>query len=57
MLGSVVDAVLAMCAADADTVLFLQTAISIEGAECSFGFLFVPEDAAVATLLRALGVA
>ena len=57
MLGAVVDAVLAMSAADADTVLFLQTAISIEGAECSFGFLFVPEDAAVDTLLRALGVA
>ena len=57
MLGSVVDAVLAMSAADADNVLFLQTAISIEGAECSFGFLFVPQDAAVDTLLRALGVA
>jgi chemotaxis protein CheC len=57
MLGAVVDAVLAMSAADADTVLFLQTAIGIEGAECSFGFLFVPEDAAVDTLLRALGVA
>jgi chemotaxis protein CheC len=57
MLGAVVDTVLAMSAADADTVLFLQTAIGIEGAECSFGFLFVPQDAAVDTLLRALGVA
>jgi chemotaxis protein CheC len=57
MLGAVVDTVLAMSAADADTVLFLQTAIGIEGAACSFGFLFVPEAAAVDTLLRALGVA
>ena len=29
-----------------DTVLFLQTAISVDGAECAFGFLFVPQDAA-----------
>jgi chemotaxis protein CheC len=57
MLGAIVDAVLAMSALDADTVLFLQTAISIEGAACSFGFLFVPQDAAVDTLLRALGAA
>ena len=56
MLGSVVDAVLAMSAASADTVLFIQTAITIEGAACNFGFLFVPHEGAVAKLLQALGL-
>jgi chemotaxis protein CheC len=56
MLGAVVDGVLAASAEAADTVLFLRTAMSIEGAECSFGFLFVPHNGSVATLLRALGL-
>ena len=57
MLGSVVDAVLAMSVEVSDTVLFLQTSITIEGSACDFGFLFVPRQGAVQNLLRALGLA
>lgn len=57
MLGAVVDAVLAFAAEESDSVLFLQTAIVIEGAECSFAFLFVPRDGAIDAILGALGLA
>ncbi len=57
MLGSVMDAVLSLAVEAADSVLFLQTAIRIEGVECSFGFLFVPSENAIPALLAALGLA
>jgi chemotaxis protein CheC len=56
MLGAVMDAVLALAVEAADTVLFLQTAIEIEGVECSFGFLFVPSEGAIPAFLGALGL-
>jgi chemotaxis protein CheC len=56
MLGSVIDAVLALSVQSNDTVLFLQTAITVEGSACDFGFLFVPREGAVSSLLAALGL-
>jgi chemotaxis protein CheC len=57
MLGSIVDAVLAMAVAASDRVLFLQTDITIAGVDCTFGFLLVPEVDAISELLRSLGLA
>jgi chemotaxis protein CheC len=57
MLGAVVDAILAMSVLESDTVLFLQTAIQIEGTAVEFAFLLVPGEGMVPTLLGALGLA
>lgn len=57
MLGAIVDSVLAYAGMSEENVLFLQTALHIEGAYCDFGFLYVPESEAVPTLLAALGMA
>jgi chemotaxis protein CheC len=56
MLGSVIDGVLALSVESNDTVLFLQTAITVEGEPCNFGFLFIPREGAVNQLLIALGL-
>jgi chemotaxis protein CheC len=56
MLGAVVDSVLAM-SATSEKVLFMKTALHIEGNHCDFGFLFVPQEGAVGTMLAALGMA
>ncbi len=56
MLGSVIDSVLALSVETSDSVLFLQTAITVEGEPCNFGFLFVPREGAVDQLLIALGL-
>lgn len=56
MLGSLVDSVLAVSVGSTDAVLFLQTALKIELAECDFGFLWVPAEGSVQTLLTALGL-
>ncbi len=56
MLGALVDSVLAMSVVSTDAVLFLQTALKIELAECDFGFLWVPAEGSVAVLLTALGL-
>jgi hypothetical protein len=42
--------------ASTDTVLFLQTALTLETAACDFGFLWVPAEGSVSTLLAALGL-
>ena len=57
MLGAIVDGVLAYAGMSTDAVLFLQTALHVDGAYCDFGFLYVPDADAVETLLGALGVA
>jgi chemotaxis protein CheC len=56
MLASVVDGVLAMSVVESDTVLFLQTAIHVEGTAVGFAFLLVPGEGMVPTLLGALGL-
>jgi hypothetical protein len=45
-----------MSVVSTDAVLFLQTALKIELAECDFGFLWVPAEGSVAVLLTALGL-
>jgi chemotaxis protein CheC len=56
MLGSVMDAVLALAASASETVVFLQTAIRIEQSAVDFGFLLLPDEGMVERLLEALGV-
>jgi chemotaxis protein CheC len=56
MLGSVVDIVIGAAAASSDTILFLKTALRIEGAHCDFGFLFVPNEGSIDGMLTALGL-
>jgi chemotaxis protein CheC len=56
MLGAIVSTVLAPVAEQSDVALLLDSAMTVEGAACEFGFLFVPCDNAVATVLGGLGL-
>jgi chemotaxis protein CheC len=57
MLGSVVDAIIAMAAGASDTVVLLRAAISITGEACDFSLLFLPAAGALDDMLTALGLA
>jgi hypothetical protein len=48
--------VLAPVAAYSDVALLLDSAMVVEGSECRFGFLFVPDEEGVATVLARLGL-
>ena len=56
MLGAIVSSVLAPVAAYSDVALLLDSAMIVEGSECRFGFLFVPDEEGVATVLGRLGL-
>jgi chemotaxis protein CheC len=56
MLGAIVATALATTAADTDFALLLDSEMVIEGAECSFGVLFVPSADGVERLLAGLGL-
>jgi hypothetical protein len=56
MLGAIVSSVLAPVAAYSDVALLLDSAMVVEGSECRFGFLFVPDEEGVATVLARLGL-
>ena len=55
-LGAVVASVLAGAALDTDVALVLDTDLIVEGSECSFGFLLVPDHNGVNELLTRLGM-
>ena len=57
MLGAIVATALATSAADTDFALLLDSEMLVEGAECTFGVLFVPSADGVARLLAGLGLA
>ena len=56
MLGAIVASVLAPVAASSDVALLLDSSMTVEESECEFGFLFVPYEEGVATLLGRLGL-
>lgn len=57
MLGAIVASVLAASAASNDMTLLLDSALTLDdGAECEFGFLFVPSEHGVAEVLGRLGL-
>jgi chemotaxis protein CheC len=56
MLGAVVSTAVIMTIEAADTALFMETAVTIEGEACEFAFLFLPEVTAIHALLAALGL-
>jgi chemotaxis protein CheC len=56
MLGAIVDSVIGAVAQTTDTILFLKTALRIEGAACDFGFLYVPNEGSINGMLNALGL-
>jgi chemotaxis protein CheC len=56
MLGAIVSSVLAPVAAYSDVALLLDSAMIVEDSECRFGFLFVPDEEGVATVLGRLGL-
>ena len=56
MLGAVVSTAVIMTVQAADTALFMETAVTIEGEACEFAFLFLPELTAIHALLAALGL-
>jgi chemotaxis protein CheC len=56
MLGAIVASVLAFTAADTDLALLLDSQLTVDGAACKFGFLYVPSGAGVALLLDRLGL-
>jgi chemotaxis protein CheC len=57
MLGAIVSTALASTAIDTDLALLLDSEMRVEGAECSFGVLFVPSGDGVGMLLAGLGLA
>jgi chemotaxis protein CheC len=57
MLGAIVATALATSAADTDFALLLDSEMLVEGAECTFGVLFVPTADGVGRLLAGLGLA
>jgi chemotaxis protein CheC len=57
MLGAMVGSVLLATAASDDVALLLDSALTLEGAECSLSFLLVPTSEGVGRLLAGLGVA
>ena len=56
MLGAIVASVLATAAQHSDTALLLDSNLTVEGAECEFGFLFVPYENGIVQLLTRLGL-
>ena len=56
MLGAIVATALATTAADTDFALLLDSEMLVEGAECTFGVLFVPNADGVGRLLAGLGL-
>ncbi len=56
MLGSIVSTALVMTVEAADSALFMETAVTIEGEACDFAFLFLPEQSAIDALLARLGL-
>lgn len=56
MLGAIVSSVLVGAALETDLALVLDTDLTVEGAECSFGFLLVPTAGGVDELLSRLGL-
>jgi chemotaxis protein CheC len=56
MLGAIVASALASTAMDTDLALLLDSEMLVEGAECSFGVLFVPTADGVGRLLTGLGL-
>ena len=57
MLGAIVASALATSAVDTDFALLLDSEMLVEGAECTFGVLFVPSAEGVGRLLAGLGLA
>jgi chemotaxis protein CheC len=57
MLGAIVASALAPTAMDTDLALVLDSEMLVEGAECTFGMLFVPSAEGVELLLAGLGLA
>ena len=57
MLGAIVTSVLAGAALETDVALLLDSALTVEGEECSFGFMLVPTADGVNELLACLGMA
>jgi chemotaxis protein CheC len=57
MLGAIVATALAATAVDTDFALLLDSEMLVEGAECTFGVLFVPSSEGVGRLLAGLGLA
>ena len=57
MLGAIVTSVLAGAALETDVALLLDSALTVEGEECSFGFMLVPTADGVHELLTCLGMA
>lgn len=57
MLGAIVATALAATAVDTDFALLLDSEMLVEGAECTFGVLFVPSSEGVGRLLTGLGLA
>ena len=57
MLGAIVASALASTAMDTDLALLLDSEMLVEGAECTFGVLFVPSADGVGRLLAGLGLA
>src|SRR5689334_13149801 len=56
MLGAIVSSVLALASAGGDMALLLDSALRVDGTECEFGFLFVPQPGGVEDLLGRLGL-
>jgi chemotaxis protein CheC len=56
MLGAIVSSVLAFAAQTGDLALLLDSSLHVDGTECEFGFLFVPQPGGVEQLLGRLGL-
>jgi chemotaxis protein CheC len=56
MLGAIVATALASTAMETDLALLLDSEMLVEGAECTFGVLFVPSADGVGRLLAGLGL-
>jgi chemotaxis protein CheC len=56
MLGAIVSSVLALASTAGDMALLLDSALHVDGTECEFGFLFVPQPGGVEELLGRLGL-
>jgi chemotaxis protein CheC len=56
MLGSIMSTVLLMPGADTEHALLMDTDLTVEGAECSPTFLFIPSGGGVDEMLNRLGL-
>jgi chemotaxis protein CheC len=56
MLGAIVESVLAGHAAGGDVALLLDSALEVEGEDCSVSFVLVPDQGGVDLLLSRLGL-